>query len=209
MTALRVFAAAAGFGAVGDECRAARQRLQARRTFSVDFRWGRRAAIAALALALVALAGCGFKLRGWDLESSVESIHVAAKPRIGLAVPLRRALRGAGVRIEARPSDAAMVVELLEERRERRTVAVTGSARAAEYEVAISVRFAIRSGGRAWREPQWLDASRVFAVDRDNITGTAGEQALIEGELVNDLVQQIIRALNAAAVDLAQAPRAS
>ncbi len=170
----------------------------------------RRVAIAGLALVAVALGGCGFKLRGWDLQSSVESVHLAAKPRVGLVVPLRRALHSAGVRIETEPTAAAMTVELLEERRERRTVAVTGSARAAEYEVTIGIRFAIRSGARRLREPLWLDASRVFAVDRDNIAGTAGEQALIEGELVDDLVRQIIRALGAAAADLASpaVPRA-
>ena len=155
-----------------------------------------------LALAAVAVAGCGFKLRGWDLQSSVQSMHVDAKPQVRLAIPLRRTLRQAGVRIAPRPSDAEMTVQLLQEQRQRRTVAVTGSARAAEYEVAISVRFAIRAGARTLREPTWLEASRVFAIDRDNIAGTAGEQALIEAELANDLIQQIVRALNAAAADL-------
>ena len=168
-----------------------------------DFCRGLLVSIAVLALTLGTLSGCGFELRGWDLESSIESVHVTAKPRVRLAGELRRALSQAGVRIEPRPSAAEMIVELLEERRGRRTVAVTGSARAAEYEVTISVRFAIRSGARVLREPVWLDASRVFVVDRDNIAGTAGEQALIEAELANDLVGQIMRALNAAAATLA------
>ena len=159
--------------------------------------------IAVFALTLISLSGCGFELRGWDLETSIESVHVTSKPRVRLAGELRQALSQAGVRIEPRPSAAEMIVELLEERRGRRTVAVTGSARAAEYEVTISVRFAIRSGARVLREPVWLDASRVFVVDRDNIAGTAGEQALIEAELANDLVGQIMRALNAAAVTVA------
>ncbi|MCY4564908.1 MAG: LPS assembly lipoprotein LptE, partial [Gammaproteobacteria bacterium] len=98
---------------------------------------------------------------------------------------------------------AERVADRRAERRGRRTVAGTGSARAAEYEVTISVRFAIRSGARVLREPVWLDASRVFVVDRDNIAGTAGEQALIEAELANDLVGQIMRALNAAAATVA------
>ncbi|MDE0061395.1 MAG: LPS assembly lipoprotein LptE [Gammaproteobacteria bacterium] len=155
--------------------------------------------------ALLAIAGCGFELRGWDLESSIESVHVTAQPRVRLAGELRRALGQAGVRIEPRASRAEMTVELLDERRGRRTVAVTGSARAAEYEVSITVRFAVRSGARVLREPVWLDASRVFVVDRDNIAGTAGEQALIEAELANDLVGQIMRALNAAAASAAPA----
>ena len=162
-------------------------------------------ATAITALTLFALSGCGFELRGWDLESSIESVHVTAQPRVRLAGELRRALGQAGVRVEPRASRAEMIVELLDERRGRRTVAVTGSARAAEYEVSISVRFAVRSGARVLREPVWLDASRVFVVDRDNIAGTAGEQALIEAELANDLVGQIMRALNAAAASVAPA----
>ena len=159
--------------------------------------------LAIVALMALAAAGCGFQLRGWDFESSVESVHVSAQPRVRLAGELRRALGQAGVRIEPRPTNAAMIVDVLEERRQRRTVAVTGSARAAEYEVTIGIRFAIRSGARVLREPDWLEASRVFAVDRDNIAGTAGEQALIEAELANDLVQQIVRALNALAPPVA------
>ena len=155
-----------------------------------------------VALMFTALAGCGFQLRGWDLESSVASIHLDVQPRIRFAQPLRQALRQAGVRIEPRAADAELVLALIDERRERRTVAVTGSARAAEYEITLGIRYAIRAGGRELREPQWLDASRVFAVDRDNIAGTAGEQALIEAELENDLVQQLMRALNAVAVGL-------
>ncbi len=160
-------------------------------------------AVAVISLATLLLPGCGFELRGWELESSVESVYVATKPHIRLAGELQRALRQAGVRIEARPTAAAMIVDLLDERRQRRTVAVTGSARAAEYEVSIGVRFAIRTGAKVVREPDWLEASRVFTVDRDNIAGTAGEQALIEAELADDLVQQILRALNAASANVA------
>ncbi len=176
-----------------------------------------------MAIILLSLVGCGFQLRGWNLESGVESIHLDSQPRIQLAVPLRRSLRQAGLRIEPRAADAELTVKILDERRERRTVAVTGGARAAEYEIMLGIRYEIRAGGRAMRvlcqspgsigvcrrevpasgqvlrEPQWLDARRVFAVDRDNIAGTAGEQTLIEAELTNDLVRQVIRALNAVA----------
>lgn len=192
-----------GSWTVGAACRNVRSIANVHPSFSGRAVWARIAIGLGLALALITLVGCGFKLRGWDLPSSVESVYVDAQPRIALVVPLRRALRQAGVRVEPRPVGAAMIVDLLEERRGRRTVAVTGSARAAEYEVSISIRFAIRAGARVLREPQRLEASRVFAVDRDNIAGTAGEQSLIEAELVNDLVQQIMRALNAAAADLA------
>ena len=150
-------------------------------------------------LSLATLVGCGFQLRGWELESSVESIHLDAQPRIRFAQPLRQALRQSGVRIEPRGAEAELVLKLLDERRQRRTVAVTGSARAAEYEITLGVRYEIRAGGNVLREPRWLEASRVLVVDRDNIAGTAGEQALIEAELQNDLVQQILRALDAAA----------
>ena len=195
----------AGHGSPG----ASRADVGAKR-FRRESVWPRANRTVAFALLVVCTtAGCGFELRGWDLESSIESVHVAAKPGVRVGGELRRALSQAGVRIEPLPSAAAMIVELLEERRGRRTVAVTGSARAAEYEVTVSVRFAIRSGARVLREPVWLDASRVFVVDRDNIAGTAGEQALIEAELANDLVGQLMRALNAAAATAAPPPAAA
>lgn len=142
-------------------------------------------------------AGCGFQLRTYDLGTSVESFYVKDASNNPLASPLRRALRQAGVDESSSASDAEVVVVLLNAQRGRRSVSVTGQARAAEYEITLGVQYRVLDGqGQELIAPRWVRGTRVFRVDRDNIVGTSEEQALLEREIQNDLIQQIVRALN-------------
>lgn len=151
-----------------------------------------------LVLLLALVGGCGFHLRSWDIGSSISSAFVAANARNTLEAPLRRGLRQAGVTEATSATEADVVVELLEDRRERRSVSVSGQARAAEYEMTLGVRYRVLdSAGNELVTPQWLERERVFRIDRDNIVGSSEEQALLEREMESDLVQQIIRTLNA------------
>jgi LPS-assembly lipoprotein len=164
-----------------------------------------RIAVVVVLLALLA-GGCGFHLRTWDIGSSIEAAHVVSNPRNPLEAPLRLALRQAGVAEAGSAADATVVVELLDSRRDRRSITVSGQGRAAEYETILGVRYRVTDGrGSELVEPQWLERERVFRVDRDNIIGSSEEQALLEREMQNDLVQQILRALNTVAAGLADA----
>ena len=156
-----------------------------------------------LGLALLALGACGFQLRGWDQRLGLQSVYLDARPQVSAAAPLRQALRAAGAQLASSAADAQLRVELLDERRSRRTVSVAGGAVAAEYELTLAVRYAVRVGAAKRGEPRWAEAGRVYAIDRDSVAGSAEEQALIEAELMEDIVQEILRALNAAAAELA------
>ncbi|MEQ8486100.1 MAG: LPS assembly lipoprotein LptE [Pseudomonadales bacterium] len=168
----------------------------------------RTAAVRGVVLLVLAVtaSGCGFQLRSWDIASSIESAYLTASPRNAFEAPLRQALRQAGIAEAATPGEATVVVTLLEDRRERRSVSVSSQARAAEYEVSVGVRFQVEDAqGRDLIPDQWLERQRVFRIDRDNIVGSSEEQALLEREMEADLVQQILRSLNAAAADPAGA----
>ena len=80
-----------------------------------------------------ALVGCGFHLRGSDLRSSVARAYVDASPRLTYTAPLKLALERAGAEVIDAPASDALVVELLAERRDRRSISVSDSAVAAEY----------------------------------------------------------------------------
>lgn len=154
--------------------------------------------LAGLVVALVA--GCGFQLRGSDLRSSVARAYVDAAPRHTYEEPLRAALSRAGAEVIDAPAADALVVELFDERRDRRSISVSDSAVAAEYEVIVGVRYGVRDGaGARLIEPHWLERSRVYRADRDNILGSSEERALLEREMQQELIQQIIRALDALA----------
>jgi LPS-assembly lipoprotein len=163
----------------------------------------RTLAVAGLSALLI---GCGFQLRGWDAASAVESAYLTSTPRNAFEAPLRRALRQAGIAEAASAAEAEVVVNLLEEWRDRRSVSVSPQVRAAEYEVAVAVRYSVTGpDGRELIAEQWLERQRVYRVDSDNILGTSEEQALLEREMEADLVQQIVRSLNAAAASASAA----
>ena len=152
----------------------------------------------ATALCLVAslTAGCGFRLRTWDLATTFETAAIHADRDTDLDGDLAQALRSAGVRVVE--ADADVVLQLAEQRNERRSVAVTSAGRAAEYELALQVNFGIVHGdGEELAATRLLRSERVARLDRDNIIGSSEEQALLNAEMRNDLVGQMLRTLGA------------
>ena len=146
----------------------------------------------------ILVSGCGFQLRTWDLEGNISSAQVTANARNPVAEPLALALRSAGVDLVEGAGTPDVVIELLNDSTSRRSVSVTDQARAAEYETSLRVRYTIRDGdGNTLLQPTNLEASRIYEVDRANLVGSSQEQALLQREMVSDLVQQIIRGLDA------------
>lgn len=157
---------------------------------------------------LLVLAGCGFHLRSYDLEASLDSVAVLEQGRNLLTEPLRRGLRQAGVEVASTAGgDVDATVLLLDDRRQRRSISVGGDARVAEYALLLGVRYRLLGADGAELAPaRWAEVERIFQVDRDNIVGSSEEQALLDQEMQTDLVQQLLRALNAVAA--ASAPPA-
>ena len=143
------------------------------------------------------LTGCGFQLRSYAISANVESYSITGRTtRIAVTQPLRRALQQAGVR--ENNDSPGIVVELIDQRNERRSVSTAGQARAAEYETTYSVQYRLLGADEEeLLPPTWVERERVYRIDRDNIVGSSEEQALLERELMQDVVGQIIRSIDA------------
>jgi len=156
------------------------------------------AALGLSCIIAVTVGGCGFHLRTLNLGTSLQSFYVQAPSGDEFAAPLRNALLQAGVKEAASAAAAQAVIDLLDGQRERRSVSVTGQARVAEYEMNLGVQYRVLDGaGNELIAPRWVRSARVYRVDRDNIVGSNEEQALLEREMRNDLIAQIVRALDA------------
>ncbi len=150
-----------------------------------------------LAAALVSVSACGFRLRTYNFEANVDSFAISGRTNVSITQPLRRGLLQAGV-AEKPAAEAGLVVELLQQREERRSVSTAGQARAAEYEMNFAVRYRILDGKQQeLLPPTWVERIRVYRIDRDNIVGSSEEQALLQRELMQDIVGQIIRSMDA------------
>ena len=165
----------------------------------IDPRSLRPLAVALLWLSVgMLVTGCGFRLRSYNLEAGVESYAMTGQVQSRVAQPLRQGLKQAGVPEAESPAQAEMIIELLDQRVERRSASTGRNARATEYEMTIGVQFALTDGaGNELAPARWIERGRVFRIDRENIVGASEEQAILEREMVQDLVGQIIRAMDA------------
>ncbi len=145
----------------------------------------------------VLVAGCGYHLRTWGLDGEIETAKIVSNLRNPVADPLGRALKSAGVDVVS-SGDADVTIELISDRENRRAVSVTDQARAAEYQTTLTVVYAVHdASGEPLASARSIQANRIYTVDRNNIVGSSEEQALLQREMVEDLVQQIIRGVNA------------
>ena len=148
-----------------------------------------------LLCACVAMAGCGFQLRGSVELSGFETVRVtgaSATMREELAVFLRE---GGTKVIEAATGDAQL--SLFDEQMKRRVLSIdpsTGKAR--EYELAYSVDFQLLDAkGLALVPRQTVRLIRDFVFDVNAVIGKSREQAVLRTEMRRDAVQSIIRRL--------------
>ena len=150
------------------------------------------------AAAALVLVGCGFQLRSWDLSGDFETIGLSTAGQQPIAAPLERALRQTGLRFVEAGEDPDLLVELLDSREDLRTATVGVNARTAEFELTSGVNFAVKDGdGKTLSVPRWAQSRRVYQLDRGNLVGSSEEQTLLRREMQSDLVQQVMRTLNA------------
>ena len=146
---------------------------------------------------VLALAGCGFQLRGSVELPGLDTVRITgagATMREELAV----FLRDGGVRVlEANGGDADAELSLTDEQLNRRVLSIdprTGKAR--EFELAYAVDFQlVDAKGKSLVERQTVRLVRDFVFDVDAVIGKSREESVLRTEMRRDAVQQIIRRL--------------
>ena len=149
----------------------------------------------------VILNSCGFSLRGSDvLSSKFQVIQLdIEQPNSELSRLLRRSLEVADVTIEAlrlTNSDAPVLV-VSNEQRVSRPITVNSRARAAQYQMRLSINIALGSSDKTLIPPQTLMVERIYFEDIANIAGTQEEVEIITAEMRRELVNQLMRRLEA------------
>lgn len=163
-----------------------------------------------LCIVLLALAtsACGFSLRGSDsITTRFTNLQLlSAQPGSEMTRLLQRSLQNAGVDVElvaVMPEEAASdaILGLGEEGLTRRPVTVNPRARAAQYEIRLSVDIALQEVGNEVIPLETLSVERTYFEDIENIAGSQEEVEIITAELRRELVNQILRRLQAPAVN--------
>jgi LPS-assembly lipoprotein len=156
--------------------------------------------ILCLALLLL-LSGCGFQLRGTvDIPEQWLAMHLAtSSPNSELAKSVRSSFSNNGVQwLEA--SEANYVLQLGNEKFERRNLSIGANARAAEFELTLGTTMQVRDANGKEVIPQSdIMVHKIMTHDADNVTGKVEESNLLRREMRQELVQQLMRNIRFAA----------
>ena len=159
-----------------------------------------RHSLALIAMLILPLAACGFHLRREaQLPASMQRMHIEiADASSVLAKGLAKALPRSGVQVvDAAGADVA-VMNISTNTLSTDVLSVGGNARATEYALRYHVEFSVDdSAGTAIVPKQTIELSRDFTFDASQALGVAAETDLLTRELQQDMVQAILRRLEA------------
>jgi LPS-assembly lipoprotein len=150
-------------------------------------------------LASLALGGCGFRLRG-SQNFVFTRIAIMPDPGGAVAAELRRSF-GAGVRVLApdEPLDnAQLVLDILQEQREKTVVGISSSGQVREFQLRIRVKFKIRTPqGRELLPESEIVQQRDISFNESAVLAKEAEESLLYRDMQADVVQQLMRRLAA------------
>ncbi len=160
----------------------------------------------ALVVLLGFLISCGYSLRTNQLiEGSLDTIHLTlSQPNSEFSRILRRNLELADVKvinsIESQQAHSNLTHELSigGEEISTRPITINSRARAAQYEMRLSIEITLRVNETFLIESEALFVDRIYFEDIENITGNQEEIRIITSEMRQNLVSQVMRRLESA-----------
>jgi LPS-assembly lipoprotein len=151
-----------------------------------------------VALLLVALAACGFRLRG-TADVPFETLYVP-NATSGIALDLKRSIQaGTNARVVDDAGKADAVMQFTEESRQKEVLSLTGTGRVREFQLRYRVGFRVHDGKGVDFVPQnTIQLTRDVTFNDTEILAKEQEEQLLFRDMQTDMVQQILRRLAAA-----------
>ena len=150
------------------------------------------------ALLCLLLGACGFHLRGQvQLPPGVEPIYISGEtPSDPLLLEVHNLLIASGISLASSAADARYKLVITQHRQERNTASLGEGARAAEYQLIESARFALLDPrGKVALGPNRLVERRIMPNDPNSVASTGEEEQLLRREMQRNLAAKITRRL--------------
>lgn len=153
--------------------------------------------LAALVLAL-ALAACGFELRG-TANLPFQTIVIPGAGG-GIALDLKRNIQsGTNAKVIDDVKATQAVLQFLEEVRTKEILALTATGRVREYRLIYRVGFRVHDGkGGEFVPANTIRLTRDVTFNDSDILAKEAEEGLLFRDMQFDMVQQVMRVLAAA-----------
>lgn len=154
--------------------------------------------LAVFSPALLALHGCGFRLRG-ATTLPFDTLHIPPVPGSGLGGELARQINlSASTTTVADAGAADARLEVLRNHRSREILSLTTAGQVREYQLNQSVMFrVVDRTGLERLPPTTVSARRDYFFDDEQVIAKEQEEALLFRDMEDELVRQIMRRLAA------------
>jgi LPS-assembly lipoprotein len=157
----------------------------------------RRLRATALLLLAMLLSSCGFHLRG-EYAMPFASVFVSATSASVVASALKREVTNSPARLMTTAKDAEAQLNIVDDRRERQILSLSGAGRVREYELKLLVRYQlVDAKGGVYIPTSEIQLSRILSYDDSRIIAKQQEEALLYQDMERDAVAQIMRRMAA------------
>jgi len=155
-------------------------------------------ALAGLVLAL-ALAGCGFHLRG-DVTYAFATLYVSAPTAPQFGLELRRRLENGGAtQIVDSPEKAQALLDVSAVVDDKGVLSLSSGGRVREYLLTKRVSFGVRdAAGHDWLPMNEVTVRRSYTFNESEVLAREAQEQRLLKDMQTDAVQQIARRLQAA-----------
>ncbi len=151
----------------------------------------------AVALLLLVLSACGFHLRG-QYALPFASVYVATPAASIVAGDIKRELANIPTKLMPSAKDADAQLSIIEDRRERQILSLSGAGRVREYELRLRVAYQLMdAAGKVLIPTSEIKLSRILSYDDSRIIAKQQEEALLFQDMERDAVGQILRRMTA------------
>ncbi|MBS1142402.1 MAG: Rare lipoprotein [Proteobacteria bacterium] len=152
----------------------------------------------ALIVAL-ALAGCGFHLRGVGSGNlPYKTMYISLPDTADVNIWLQRYIKASGsTEIVDDAKSAEAIFQQLSDLRQKAILSVNAQGRVREYRLQMDYRFrVVNQKGQVLIPPNEINLTRDITFDDSNVLAKDLEEGLLWRDMNNDLVNQIMRRLS-------------
>jgi len=150
-------------------------------------------------IAIGALAGCGFHLRG-ETHYAFDSAYVGIPPTHPIANELRRSLEGTGtLRLVAADQKPQVIIDIVSVKDDKEILSLSSGGKVREFLLTKTLTFRVRDeAGADWLPATDIVVRRSYTYnDTETLAKEIQEQRLFK-EMQTDAIQQMLRRLQAA-----------
>ena len=143
------------------------------------------------------LSACGFHLRG-QYALPFASVFVSTSGASIVATEIKRELANIPTKLMPTAKDADAQLNILEDRRDRQILSLSGAGRVREYELKLRVSYQlVDARGSIFIPTSEIQLSRILSYDDSRIIAKQQEEALLYQDMERDAVAQILRRMTA------------